>query len=1054
MGTIYVVYSSTADAGIVSTSATYLTARAQTTVTTTSNTTASVANAKSGANFSCAQSFLVLDTSAVPAGGGTGLFSLNVTTFSGNPDVDTVRFRQVSSVANKIAGASLAAQTLLCNPGTFPTGTGVYTASIPSIYTFPRSATLNVVIHTVGEENATVPAGLTNFIHNLADVTGTTNDPYVQFDVGSAWEFVGVSNEVAVATTAHALVTTGISGTLAAGDLLVACITSRIASTTSVTLPTGGEWTLVAEQKNNNTLTTSSALPSGLMAYCVRGASNPNLTFTHPVAPSQAQGRIVAYRNVNTASPKDTQTSFTTATAQTAVTGTGLTTTQIEDLIVAMACGGQEAAWSAFNATDPAGASGATVTTAPTTTWSERADSLVTTGADGSLAIFDAVKLTSGATGNLTATASVSAGHVVIAGAFKIYAPPAGDGVGDADGVGAAAATGAAIKSADASTASGTGSASATGTGIKAANASTAAGVGAAAAVGTTPQVRTVVSWVELSGTSSVATVSGAGTASGVGAAAAVGASTAAAAGLSGHAFAVGHTAHIYLNTTGLVSLAQSFTASGELVRAQIRAFNDFGGTTDNLTVKIYATDASHFPTGAQIGGTATVLNANIPTVTSLLDFIFPAPIKLVPATEYAIVVEHGSSANELGIGFQSLNQYPGGQLYQKNSSNVWSSAGAGYDIVGTLYFSTSAIGAASAVGTGIAVSVGTAAGIGTVAAEGAVAGITSSTQGTAAGIGAAAATGTGIKAANASTASGLGTATATAAATAASVGDADGIGAASGVGFSITVVAGAGDADGVGAATAAGRSTGASVGDADGIGTAAATATATAASVGTAAGTGAALALSDPGTTTGEATGQGTATATGRAITVGIGAASGVGSASATGAVIAAGVGAASGTGTAAAVSEEAGVIAEGVGTAAGVGEAIGRSLEEQLPIAGGGGGAIGFRPRPRPAVIEGVGYAVLPEFIGFAIGEVGYRPKAIAGRARGVVALTGHCVCDIGVKGAAYSIARLPLMASATMDAGSAGQAQVSLSICKGAAMGDHDPDEHVVIALTMAA
>ena len=267
----------------------------------------------------------------------------------------------------------------------------------------------------------TTPARAKRFRSSLSNA-GTTNDPFRQIYLGSLGKFVGVSNEVAVATTAHALVTTGISGTLQAGDLLVACITSRIASTTSVTLPTGGEWTLVSEQKNNNTATNTTAAASGLMAYCVRGASNPNLTFTHPVAPSQAQGRIVAYRNVNTTSPKDTQTSFTTATAITAVSGTGLTTTQIEDLIVAMACGGQEAAWSAFNATDPAGASGATVTTAPTTTWSERADSAVTTGADGSLAIFDAVKLTSGATGNFTATASVSAGHVVIAGAFKITA--------------------------------------------------------------------------------------------------------------------------------------------------------------------------------------------------------------------------------------------------------------------------------------------------------------------------------------------------------------------------------------------------------------------------------------------------------------------------------------------------------------------------------------------------------------------------------------------------------------------------------------------------------
>jgi hypothetical protein len=228
-----------------------------------------------------------------------------------------------------------------------------------------------------------------------------------------AWTFVGVSNVVEVTATAHALVTTGITG-LAAGDLLVACISSRIASTTSVTLPAG--WTLVSEQKNNNILTTSSALPSGLMAYCIRGASDPALTFTHPAAPAPAIGRIVAYRG---GSGLDTQSSFTTAIATTPVSGAGVTTSRDGDLIIAMAAGGQEAAWSSFNATSPSGASGATSTAAPTTAWLERADSQTTTGNDTSLGIFDAVKTTAGATGNLTTTASVSAGHVVVAGAFK-----------------------------------------------------------------------------------------------------------------------------------------------------------------------------------------------------------------------------------------------------------------------------------------------------------------------------------------------------------------------------------------------------------------------------------------------------------------------------------------------------------------------------------------------------------------------------------------------------------------------------------------------------------
>ena len=66
---------------------------------------------------------------------------------------------------------------------------------------------------------------------------------------------------------------------------------------------------------------------------------------------------------------------------------------------------------------------------APTAgTWLERADSSTTTGADTSLAIFDAIKATAGATGNLTATASLGAGHVVIAAAFKAASLSAGVG--------------------------------------------------------------------------------------------------------------------------------------------------------------------------------------------------------------------------------------------------------------------------------------------------------------------------------------------------------------------------------------------------------------------------------------------------------------------------------------------------------------------------------------------------------------------------------------------------------------------------------------------------
>jgi len=487
-----------------------------------------------------------------------------------------------------------------------------------------------------------------------------------------AWSIVGVSTPVVVATTGHTL--TEPAG-VAAGDLLIATFSTRIASTTPMTLASG--WTLVSGQNNNNTLTTSSALPTGVMAYIVRGASAPALTFTHPVAPSQSIGQIVAYRGNATSSVLANAGSVTTPTATTAVNVAGMTTTEADNLIVVMLAGGQEAAWSGFTnalpvywsssdkaagltlsnadktatyssgssqgirsivaktngtagkyyaefllgggsipsslgvspltnalssysltcrvsdtgaiwvigvnvgsfgaaiaigdvislawdtgaeriwfrrnagnwnntaghdpATNTGGfdasaaantdhalwsifdfattavtlrtltaeftqsvpsgftawspgvpitASGATnTTTAPSSTaWIERADSLNTSGADGSLAIFDAVKATAGATGNVSVTASVSAGHVLVAGAFRIASAGGGVSVA-ATGVSAGSAVGTVTVAtvaniSFAATGQAAGSAVGTATATGKANV-TATGVAAGAALGT-----------------------------------------------------------------------------------------------------------------------------------------------------------------------------------------------------------------------------------------------------------------------------------------------------------------------------------------------------------------------------------------------------------------------------------------------------------------------------------------------------------------------------------------------------------------------------------------
>src|SRR5262245_49945735 len=234
-----------------------------------------------------------------------------------------------------------------------------------------------------------------------------------------AWEFVGVSSVVEVTATSHTL--TLPTGTQP-GDLLVAVISSRIASTTSITLPSG--WTLVAESKTNNVVaaaTTSEA--SGMMAYIVRGASTPALGFTHPTAPSVARGQIVAYRG-QAASPFDVGIGAKTGTNITAISTTGLTTGLANELIVKGVCSGRAATMTAHDAaTDPTTSSGtgSVQTAAPIVgTWQERSDASSTTGADTGLAIADAIRGTAGATGALTATASVAGGHAQVAGAFRI----------------------------------------------------------------------------------------------------------------------------------------------------------------------------------------------------------------------------------------------------------------------------------------------------------------------------------------------------------------------------------------------------------------------------------------------------------------------------------------------------------------------------------------------------------------------------------------------------------------------------------------------------------
>lgn len=228
-----------------------------------------------------------------------------------------------------------------------------------------------------------------------------------------AWSIVGVGG---LTTAASGNLTPSEPAGVQEGDLLVACIAYRDAA--AFTQPSG--WTMI-EQQSSGDIDNTNGIASVAMAYIVRGASAPALTFTR-TAGDVGMIRIMAYRG-NHASPLGAHSSNTLAVASgTNTTGT-ITTGGANSLIVAVSAAGDNLSHSSFDATDPGTASASTpdTTTAPTAgTWIERADTGTATGADCGLAIADAVRATAGATGTIQCVVSVSARHAMAAAEFLI----------------------------------------------------------------------------------------------------------------------------------------------------------------------------------------------------------------------------------------------------------------------------------------------------------------------------------------------------------------------------------------------------------------------------------------------------------------------------------------------------------------------------------------------------------------------------------------------------------------------------------------------------------
>ena len=230
-----------------------------------------------------------------------------------------------------------------------------------------------------------------------------------------AWGVPKLGNRVTVASGNVALLE---PATIAQGDLMVACIGAR--GNAAFTLP--ALWTIIGTQQTSGDTDTTNGIASGVMAFIVRGASAPALTFTR-TGGDVALGRIIAYSGGD-ASPFDVGSANTLAVASVTATTGSLTTAEDGELIVAMCAMGDALSSSAFDATDPGGSSSSTDTTTPPTdgVWKERQDSFTNTGADLGLAIADAVRATAGATGTIQTTVTAAARHVMIAGAFKVAA--------------------------------------------------------------------------------------------------------------------------------------------------------------------------------------------------------------------------------------------------------------------------------------------------------------------------------------------------------------------------------------------------------------------------------------------------------------------------------------------------------------------------------------------------------------------------------------------------------------------------------------------------------
>lgn len=215
--------------------------------------------------------------------------------------------------------------------------------------------------------------------------------------------------EGSVANVASGNVTPGAPAGTQAGDLLIACIAYR--SNAAFTNPTGGEWTTIATQQSsgNTSTTASTAIASGHMAYCIRGASDPNFTFTR-TGGNVARAMVFAFRGVDPTTPLDNANAVTEASNTTTPTVSGWTPSRANNLYVQFCAGADNVTSSAWTQSGGSGFS----------SWTEQEDSNTTTGADTNLSVAWATSSSTTAITNFSLTKAASSRHVLFAAGFNV----------------------------------------------------------------------------------------------------------------------------------------------------------------------------------------------------------------------------------------------------------------------------------------------------------------------------------------------------------------------------------------------------------------------------------------------------------------------------------------------------------------------------------------------------------------------------------------------------------------------------------------------------------